>query len=621
MPLINTSVTNLIQGVSQQPDAVRFSGQCEVQENALGSVVDGLQKRPATQHVATLLANAALDANAKVHFIERDNDERYAIVIKGDTKKTITAYNLDTGTKSTISQTFRGVVSNFVFGVNSQKWGTDAERAAVTAGTSEWKGYCSCAVTFTQDCPIIVPRADTALMGVVKVVGGGGISTVEYPLINVADDADEWGLSAASSSHLGPKQIHFRLPEDDVPGGTQLESKSLTLYGADTGELQTVIEYTVLSAPNSDLLLAASNYLNKADSGYTTPKDDLKLLTTGDVTYVLNTKKTVAKDSTTTRPVSNDALVFIKQGDYEKKYGVRVDVEGKDGDGVADSGEPYENWYYSGASQAKTSPAGTVFYNTAKNAQADYILERLFGSVTTATTDAQGVNVSPTDPYLNNPFQSATVPSLRKNSDFTAELLSPQLGVIRADSTVSNWTVYPVDSTGGASIGVSHKAVTTITDLPKVAPHRYKVEVQGDIEEATDNRYVQFLVAGSDADTPDGEVGQGSWSEIGGDAVSNRIDPLTMPLVLRSTAENTFDLAHFPLDELLAGDANTNPDPSFVGSTIDGVFSYKGRLGFLSGASVSMTEVKFGSYDGVHGIQNYNFYRDFCCVLIGQRPY
>ena len=71
MPLINTSVSNLIQGVSQQPDAIRFAGQCEEQENALPSIVDGLQKRPGCQHIVTLLNAASLDANSKIHFIER----------------------------------------------------------------------------------------------------------------------------------------------------------------------------------------------------------------------------------------------------------------------------------------------------------------------------------------------------------------------------------------------------------------------------------------------------------------------------------------------------------------------------------------------------------------------
>ena len=51
MPLINTSVPNLIQGVSQQSDATRFSGQCEEQENALSSVTGGLVKRPPLQHI------------------------------------------------------------------------------------------------------------------------------------------------------------------------------------------------------------------------------------------------------------------------------------------------------------------------------------------------------------------------------------------------------------------------------------------------------------------------------------------------------------------------------------------------------------------------------------------
>ena len=41
MALINTSVQNLIQGVSQQPDATRFDGQCEEQVNALSSVAEG----------------------------------------------------------------------------------------------------------------------------------------------------------------------------------------------------------------------------------------------------------------------------------------------------------------------------------------------------------------------------------------------------------------------------------------------------------------------------------------------------------------------------------------------------------------------------------------------------
>ena len=50
MTLISTSVPNLINGVSQQPPSIRLATQAELQENGLSSVVDGLTKRPPTEH-------------------------------------------------------------------------------------------------------------------------------------------------------------------------------------------------------------------------------------------------------------------------------------------------------------------------------------------------------------------------------------------------------------------------------------------------------------------------------------------------------------------------------------------------------------------------------------------
>ncbi len=98
MPLINTAVPNLIQGVSQQPDATRFAGQCEEQENALSSVADGLKKRPNTRHIARLLTSA-IDANSFVHFINRSDTEKYVVIHDG-TK--LQAWNMVTGNESSI---------------------------------------------------------------------------------------------------------------------------------------------------------------------------------------------------------------------------------------------------------------------------------------------------------------------------------------------------------------------------------------------------------------------------------------------------------------------------------------------------------------------------------------
>jgi len=99
MPLINTAVPNLIQGVSQQPDATRFDGQCEEQENALSSVAEGLKKRPNTRHVARLL-QSAIDEDSFVHFINRDDNEKYVVIHTGSGME---AWNIVTGVKCSMN--------------------------------------------------------------------------------------------------------------------------------------------------------------------------------------------------------------------------------------------------------------------------------------------------------------------------------------------------------------------------------------------------------------------------------------------------------------------------------------------------------------------------------------
>ena len=59
MPLISSSIPNLINGVSQQPAALRLASQCEQMVNCMPSPVEGLKKRPPAQHLAKLFAGSA----------------------------------------------------------------------------------------------------------------------------------------------------------------------------------------------------------------------------------------------------------------------------------------------------------------------------------------------------------------------------------------------------------------------------------------------------------------------------------------------------------------------------------------------------------------------------------
>ena len=103
MPLINTSIPNLAQGVSQQPDNLRFPGQGEAQVNGYSSVVDGLKKRPFTQFVGELGTDTPISENSFVHFINRGPGLRHLLVIEPNanpaTATTPKIYNIDNGTE------------------------------------------------------------------------------------------------------------------------------------------------------------------------------------------------------------------------------------------------------------------------------------------------------------------------------------------------------------------------------------------------------------------------------------------------------------------------------------------------------------------------------------------
>jgi hypothetical protein len=80
MPLVSTTVSNLISGVSQQPAPQRLRTSGEEMKNAYPSVVAGLQKRPPTQFVSALNTNVPDDDTTAVHVINRDFEERYIVI-------------------------------------------------------------------------------------------------------------------------------------------------------------------------------------------------------------------------------------------------------------------------------------------------------------------------------------------------------------------------------------------------------------------------------------------------------------------------------------------------------------------------------------------------------------
>lgn len=80
MALTSGNISSMIQGVSQQPDALRLPSQLEGQENCYSSPVEGLTNRPPLEHIA-VISNEPLEEGAMLHTINRSVDQRYKAII------------------------------------------------------------------------------------------------------------------------------------------------------------------------------------------------------------------------------------------------------------------------------------------------------------------------------------------------------------------------------------------------------------------------------------------------------------------------------------------------------------------------------------------------------------
>ena len=416
MPLINTSVPNLIQGVSQQPDTLKYDGQCKEQINAYSSVSDGLKKRPN----ANLVKYDATEVgeNAFVHTINRSESEKYLMVI---TPSTLTVHNLT------------------------------------------------------------------------------GSGTMRY------NDGSTTPIALSSTAPY----------------------------------------------------LATSN-----------PRENLKAITVGDNTWIVN-KTVTTQMSQVASDISddvneNEALIFVKQAGYDKKYEVSVLGTNKD--------------------------------------------------VTTTDSGEGGVGGNPTDTHLNHDT------NLKVDSGVIASRLSAKLNDIpNITTTVEGSTIKLVKSTTAAfniktkdgfadkGLGVVYKEVADITDLPVVAPHGFRVKVRGDAELDEDDYYLNFR---TNEVLNNGEMGRGGWVEDVGFRVPRAFDATTMPYKLVSRSLNNFFLGHIGWSGRQAGDLTSNPNPSFIGSTISNLFFYKNRLGFLSNDKVVMSEA--GQY--------FNLFRTTVTNLLDSAP-
>ena len=141
--------------------------------------------------------------------------------------------------------------------------------------------------------------------------------------------------------------------------------------------------------------------------------------------------------------------------------------------------------------------------------------------------------------------------------------------------------VKKVKSTDGYNNQAMISLTTTIQKfslLPSTAPDDYVVKVKSDPDSNNGEYYIKF--------NGDDKV----WEECVCPNLEIEIDSQTLPHTLIRQADGTFSFQRAKWDERKAGDNDSNPLPSFIGSTLNDIFFFKNRLGFLAGENIILSE-------------------------------
>ena len=136
---------------------------------------------------------------------------------------------------------------------------------------------------------------------------------------------------------------------------------------------------------------------------------------------------------------------------------------------------------------------------------------------------------------------------------------------------------FTLDAKGGpGNVGIEsfQDSITESGKLPAESFHGHHITVLNSASE-DDDYYLEYKAY-------DGVKGKGYYQETIARDVSPGLDASTMPYQLENTGATTFTFNPISWDDRTAGDNNSSPIPSFIGSKLNASFFYSDRLGVLS---------------------------------------
>lgn len=282
--------------------------------------------------------------------------------------------------------------------------------------------------------------------------------------------------------------------------------------------------------------LKGNRYTVRGYNGYANcehPRNDLRLITIADYTFVANRNKLTSMKSTLTHAdygsMTRRCVINVRGGQYGRTLKILInDVQ------LAYLKMPVGDSVVTSPPQVEQTDAG-------------YIATQMAAQI-----NANGVSYG-----------------------MTAQAGQGWIVVTAAKNDIK--TVKTEDGYANQLLNSFIYQVQTFGKLPAQCIDGYLVEITGEASRTGDNYWVRFDAAGQ------------VWKETVKPGIITGFEPTSMPHALVRAADGQFDWKALTWPDRTCGDDLTNPMPSFVDATINDIFFFRNRLGFLSGENVVMS--------------------------------
>ena len=579
MAAISQKIPNLLGGVSQQPDPVKLPGQVRAAENVYLDPTFGCRKRPGSEFTAELATG--IPPEAKWFPIFRDNNERYAVCMYRDTSGfRLRVWDLNTGTERTVtlgssattyfSDAEGDDVTNLTIAdytllsnrntrvtMSSDESTVTDNEALVVINQVSYNTTYNIDINDAGASPSKVYQASgiEVVPGSYEVKDGGVCSAVgaqNYSVTHATDSSKtglQFRLVNQCSAHLvGGNYTEYKIQEVRVVNeGSRPTFDNLDVYGDGTLILRGLTSY---GRGRSYRVYVKSSKFGFRDNN---PRGDHVTLSNGVVIRIVRTTKRIESDAHYRSRYQADAILQNGGTGWRKGDTVQVTLQGKT------------------FTVRVTKERFTYAYNSLGTAT----------FTTPADTSSGALNLSQVTTNLTGDINNL--------SGFTAENVGPVIKITR--SSGGDFNV----STRGGTVNSAMRAIKgfarDISKLPEQGWDGMVLKVSNTEEAEADDYYVKFTTQAP------GVPGAGSWEETVAPGIKTNLNTSTMPHALVRQADGTFTLDALTSTSALGGwegrevgDETSNPEPSFVGRTINDMFFFNNRLGFLSEDAVIMSQ-------------------------------